>query len=294
MKIHIVKKGDTLWEIAKENNVDFEQLKSLNPQLSSPDMIMPGMKIKIPSDAKPVKKESMKEKEEVKTPYKDMSPKPLPVIKEDEKEKPKMQQKPPMHQMPIPTPVPIPKPTQMPMMDHEMNQYTTINFSQMPPKPVQKEVKYHEVKHHEKMHPMPQPQYMPMVPMCCYPMYPYNHQMHHGNVSPMHMGPPPQHPMPYKKQGCGCEGEKPPFQHYAKNMNMYEEMPEMEMPKKPKHKYEKDCDDMNKHHHYGMSNQGYPQMDMNKGYGNPYPTPPGFQPFPTKPFRDDEDENNNE
>lgn len=306
MKIHIVKKGDTLWEIANKYDVNFEQLKELNSQLSSPDMIMPGMKIKVPSSAKPVKKEEMqikeKEKEMVKTPYKDISPKPLPVIKEDEKEKPKMNQKPPMHQMPI--------------MDQDMYQYTTINFSQTPPE-------NKEVKHHEKMQHMPQ--HMPMVPMCCYPMHPtmnqpmhqnnqpmnqqmyqmnqpmnqqmhqmnqpmnqpMNHPMNNGQISPMHM--PPQKPIPPKP--CGCGGEKPPFQNYAM-MNMYDDVPEMEMPKKPEHK----IDNMNNNHHYGAYNQPFPRTDTNQdfGNGNPYPTPPGFQPFPTASFNDDEDENNNE
>ncbi|MEH6944270.1 SafA/ExsA family spore coat assembly protein, partial [Bacillus sp. JJ722] len=48
MKIHIVQKGDTLWKLAKKYGVHFEELKKLNSQLSNPDMIMPGMKIKIP------------------------------------------------------------------------------------------------------------------------------------------------------------------------------------------------------------------------------------------------------
>ncbi|WP_242694696.1 SafA/ExsA family spore coat assembly protein [Pseudogracilibacillus auburnensis] len=56
MKIHIVQKGDTLFEIAKNYGVNFEEIVKLNPQLSSPDMIMPGMKIKIPSELKQVKK----------------------------------------------------------------------------------------------------------------------------------------------------------------------------------------------------------------------------------------------
>lgn len=55
MKIHIVQKGDTLFEIAKNYGVNFEEIVKLNSQLSSPDMIMPGMKIKIPSETKQVK-----------------------------------------------------------------------------------------------------------------------------------------------------------------------------------------------------------------------------------------------
>lgn len=62
MKIHIVQKGDTLWKIAKQYGVDFQELIASNPQLASPDMIMPGMKIKIPeakSNEKDVKQEQV-------------------------------------------------------------------------------------------------------------------------------------------------------------------------------------------------------------------------------------------
>lgn len=55
MRIHIVQRGDTLFEIAKHYGVDFEELVKLNSQLSSPDMIMPGMKIKIPGESKQVR-----------------------------------------------------------------------------------------------------------------------------------------------------------------------------------------------------------------------------------------------
>lgn len=55
LKIHIVQKGDTIWEIAQQYGVNFEELKKLNSHLSSPDMIMPGMKIKIPVTSKQVK-----------------------------------------------------------------------------------------------------------------------------------------------------------------------------------------------------------------------------------------------
>lgn len=60
MKIHIVQKGDSLYEIAKSYGVSFEEIVKVNPQLSSPDMIMPGMKIKIPSDSKQVKNKADK------------------------------------------------------------------------------------------------------------------------------------------------------------------------------------------------------------------------------------------
>ncbi|WP_430102561.1 SafA/ExsA family spore coat assembly protein, partial [Peribacillus simplex] len=57
MKIHIVQKGDTLWKLAKKYGVSFEELKKVNAQLSNPDMMMPGMKIKIPGTSGAVIKE---------------------------------------------------------------------------------------------------------------------------------------------------------------------------------------------------------------------------------------------
>lgn len=67
MKIHVVQKGDTLWTIAEQYGADFEELKMVNTHVTNPDLIMPGMKIKIPSNAVQAKsmdqvKESAKEK----------------------------------------------------------------------------------------------------------------------------------------------------------------------------------------------------------------------------------------
>ncbi|MDC3412450.1 LysM peptidoglycan-binding domain-containing protein [Aquibacillus sp. 3ASR75-11] len=106
MKIHVAQKGETLQEIAQRHDVVFDELKEMNTHLSNPDMIMPGMKIRIPSSSKQVRKESatapMKKKEEPKEvpmpkeiiqyptehPYKDTSPKAMPVMKEDDTVKP--------------------------------------------------------------------------------------------------------------------------------------------------------------------------------------------------------------
>ena len=88
MKIHIVQKGDTLWKLAEKYGVDFEQLKAANAQLSNPDMIMPGMKIKIPTGSVPVKKEAQVVKEQPK--------KEAQVAPVQPKEQPKME----MPQMP--------------------------------------------------------------------------------------------------------------------------------------------------------------------------------------------------
>jgi len=59
LRIHIVQKGDILSDLAKKYNVSLEDIVNLNPQLSSPDMIMPGMKIKIPSESKQVRKDQL-------------------------------------------------------------------------------------------------------------------------------------------------------------------------------------------------------------------------------------------
>lgn len=57
MKIHIVQKGDTFYKIAKKYGVDVEQLKSMNTQIPNMEMLLPGMKVKIPTVKVPVQKE---------------------------------------------------------------------------------------------------------------------------------------------------------------------------------------------------------------------------------------------
>ncbi|MGM7636543.1 SafA/ExsA family spore coat assembly protein [Bacillus sp. Hm123] len=92
MKIHIVQKGDTLWTIAKKYGVNFEELKKMNAQLSNPDLIMPGMKIKVPTSAGMPNKEMpksgtvQKEKkvEQPIAPVAEVKP-PPPPVKEKEK-----------------------------------------------------------------------------------------------------------------------------------------------------------------------------------------------------------------
>ncbi len=49
MKIHIVKKGDTLYFIGQKYNVSLEEILKLNPGITNPDVIDVGMKLKIPS-----------------------------------------------------------------------------------------------------------------------------------------------------------------------------------------------------------------------------------------------------
>jgi LysM repeat protein len=54
LKIHIVKKGDTMYEIAKKHHVTLDQLIAFNPQIEDAAKIDVGMKVKIPMNPKPV------------------------------------------------------------------------------------------------------------------------------------------------------------------------------------------------------------------------------------------------
>lgn len=84
LRIHIVQKGETIWDIAQKYGVDYEEVIALNPQISSPDMIMPGMKIKIPSSPKQVPQEKH-EKEYAKKPIEKKKNK-QPIDKKPKKE----------------------------------------------------------------------------------------------------------------------------------------------------------------------------------------------------------------
>lgn len=133
MKIHIVQKGDTLWEIAKQYGVDFNELKSMNTQLANPDLIMPGMKIKIPSGSKSVQskaqghyKAAPAKKHEVK---KEMLPKsmptvPAPIIQPDDHKPPKeIQLEMPIYHMPQMPQQPI---TTLPKIEFDMVQQSIV------------------------------------------------------------------------------------------------------------------------------------------------------------------------
>lgn len=59
LRIYIVQKGDTLFEIANNHEIPLDELIAANPQLASPDAIVPGMKIKIPSEVKVLRDEEV-------------------------------------------------------------------------------------------------------------------------------------------------------------------------------------------------------------------------------------------
>ncbi len=172
VKIHIVQKGDTLWKIAKKYGVNFETLKKMNSQLSNPDMLMPGMKIKIPDNTSPsVKKggntkinfgtvkevpisggsSNVKESIKAETETVPSKPKEMPIVSpppavkempiqpmDIKKEKPVKE----MPKMPYVAPQAIVKPV-VPEID--INNYYLMNMAKMemqtpPPMPIIKEV----------------------------------------------------------------------------------------------------------------------------------------------------------
>ncbi|WP_068674473.1 SafA/ExsA family spore coat assembly protein [Oceanobacillus sp. Castelsardo] len=305
MKIHIVQKGDTLWELSKKYGVDFEELKKVNSQLASPDMIMPGMKIKIPSETKAVKKETKKETfvkekpKETQMPFKDMSPKPMPVIHEDEKIK-KEYVKPVMPTQPQ---LPMQPHIQMPIIDQDFE----FNFTEMAkPKEevkkekVKKEVKEEVKEQHVEMPVQPQLPVQPQIPV--QPQMPIHQPiMQQPIIQPVpHMmpccyyipcPPPPCHHYPmmmpeafmpattlpaYQQptDDCGCGGPKTEMPTYENNptydFNANQPMlyanPNLTM-------------DM-------LNETPYPNVDSTASY----PVPPTFPNF--SPFQREEDDDN--
>ncbi|UDF15399.1 SafA/ExsA family spore coat assembly protein [Bacillus pumilus] len=140
MKIHIVQKGDSLWKISKKYGVDFQELKKLNSQLSNPDLIMPGMKIKIPSSGVPVKTDHHKAKEMPKTkehPYVKEKPKDVVQVQDTKpKEKPNE---------PVPYVPPVPKIEQPAFPQVDVNYYQTNLYQPFTPPPKKE---HHEKKDH--------------------------------------------------------------------------------------------------------------------------------------------------
>lgn len=55
MKIHIVKKGETLGKIAKMYHMDVQKLLAVNPHVKDPDHILPRTKVKVPTAGVPLK-----------------------------------------------------------------------------------------------------------------------------------------------------------------------------------------------------------------------------------------------
>ncbi|MGP7816845.1 SafA/ExsA family spore coat assembly protein [Niallia sp. 01092] len=188
MKIHIVQKGDTLWEIAKKYGVNFEELKMLNSQLSNPDMIMPGMKIKVPTTGGSIKKEApitgtKKEMPKAEHPFVKEKPKTMPIKEEIPKKEMPIKEVPkkemPIKEVPKEKPFTPKMPTPI-IPEIDINNYYSMNMTnvdvdvvdidiektipQPPPKPIVK-----------KEAPIKQevcPPIIPYQPICVSPMMP--------------------------------------------------------------------------------------------------------------------------
>src|SRR6185312_8360112 len=84
VEVHIVVRGDTLWKIARQYGVPFEELKRANAHLANPDYIVPGMKIFVPRKSTGEKHHGSKgeQHDHVKHPGKGKEPmKPVPTPK---------------------------------------------------------------------------------------------------------------------------------------------------------------------------------------------------------------------
>lgn len=291
VKIHIVQKGDTLWKIAQKHGVDFEELKKMNAQLSNPEMVMPGMKIKVPEVGGGHKKEIPhhpqhnlqgvhkemphhqqgvhKEMPKVQHPYlpKKEAPKhvakpPKEVKKEHPKEQPHTIYQPIMPQPQTPSEI-------------DINNYYMMNMSQLqtqvqqplPPQPVKQEVESPPKQEMpEKVAPAEYAQ--PMYPNYCYPVqpvmpscdpcYPYPQPYPHQN---MHM-----HPHQWMPQVQGAMMQPNHMQPAQQMPAFLPGMPSTSFPETAQQ-----WDDESSH---------YPQMPMNQypSYGQAQPSPYGQMP----------------
>lgn len=167
MRVHIVQKGDTLWKIAKQYAVGFDELKRLNAHLANPDYIVPGMEIYLPAMSK--EKEIVKER-----PVQQPAPAPVPAPKEQVKpvQQPTwqgdiyFQPQMPAQQMPMPMPMPQWQHTHVHV---EPTIEQTMMMPQMPAPQMPMQV--------PQMMPTPMPMQPPMQPMymphCPPQMMPY-------------------------------------------------------------------------------------------------------------------------
>ncbi|MGE7091027.1 LysM peptidoglycan-binding domain-containing protein [Lysinibacillus sp. NPDC048646] len=216
MRIHIVQKGDTLWKIAKEYGISFEDLKRLNVHLANPDYIVPGMEIILPEKIhkethnqgahhqgtqhketqihkempthKPVKESVKKEVQKPMPAPPIVAPPPMPM--------PAPQMIPIPFPMPMPQPMPqqpmwVPQPVElnwnqqlvMPQVEHPV--LPPIQIQPPPPAPAPPPIAHPAPPPPPPpVHIMPQMPMMPHCPSCHQPMH---HQMWwHMPMQPMH------------------------------------------------------------------------------------------------------------
>lgn len=122
LHVHVVQKGDTLWKIAKQYGVSFDEVKRLNAHLANPDYIVPGMKIFVPE-------KKAKTQEMANHPFN--NDRPVKKIKEEFTMQPTPAPKPIPQPIEKPTMKPMPQPVPQPM-PQPINQHLTMT-QMMPP-----------------------------------------------------------------------------------------------------------------------------------------------------------------
>lgn len=282
MKIHIVQKGETIWDIAEKYGVDFESVKDVNPQLSSPDMIMPGMKIKIPSNTKFVKHKEQPKKEMQKQPSQEKmsQPKPIPKIDVDDTNKLNhIEAKPPTGVQPLIPVKPSPqlkehiqKPSkinQQPMPEkEEQTKGEQIKEKQQPQMPSFNELPKIEVKENLEPKQESEPHKQMQQCCCCY-------QMPHPCHFPSHMIGCYPLPMPYMHPGQMMQPQKPNAEHPKHMMPSQDHM--AVNPGYMGHNHQREMMQQNSQqampHHHDM--EYTPQHAQMNSVGRPFPQEQG-------------------
>lgn len=208
VNVHIVVKGDTLWKIARQYGISFEELKKVNAHLANPDYIVPGMKIFLPEGKgtkSPVKhggKEKQPQQHE-----KPMTPAPQPA--------PPAVPAPPAAPIPKPAPpAPPPKPAPKPEVKPQPAPKPEVKPQPMPKPPVPPTPELKPIPKPESPNceappapPLPPIQHQPIVhpmyigiPCGWMPIYdadchPCAHPMQHHMQHPMMPTMPPQVPV---------------------------------------------------------------------------------------------------
>lgn len=137
MRVHIVQRGDTLWKIAKQYAIGFDELKRLNAHLANPDYIVPGMEIYLPEGVQKKEKEMMQQT----------------VVKEQVK---------PVKEAPVPAPVAPPQPPAQPRPMWQGDLYVQ-------PAPQQQPIFIEQPIMQQPMMPPPMMQQPMMQPPQCFP-----------------------------------------------------------------------------------------------------------------------------
>lgn len=225
MRVHIVQKGDTLWKIAKQYAIGFEELKRLNAHLANPDYIVPGMEIYLPATAgkkevNQVVKEQPKPVKEMPVPTKPTpAPAPTPVPAPAQPAQKPLWQGNLYFQQPMPTPQPVPMPMPMPNWQTHVHVQPTMEQhmpappqqmmpQQMMPPQIQPQPIYIQQPQQQPIfieQPMPMmPQFMPQMQQMpqMMPVHPCPHCHKMPVEEPMWLQPAKQEESPEKDMMC--------------------------------------------------------------------------------------------